>query len=154
MDNAPVEWSTLEFEPSPQHSRALLTVSVIFVAVIAYALVQNSPIMAITFVLLGTVTFLQSRGTPKRIKCLIDRKTIRIGEEVYPVENILSFWIEYSPNEKRLTLKTSGAFISTVRVPLGDASPNAVREALTAIGLREERYSPTVIDTLSDFLHI
>ena len=126
----------------------------IFLIVTIYALVENSPIMAITFVLFGTVTYLQSRKALKTLDCSVTHRDVIAGNEAYAFENIVSFWIIYEPGCRALFLQTSGLIAPSVRVPLGDADPSRVRGALLAAAIPEKPYEPTIIDTLSNFLHI
>lgn len=147
-----LSWTAPDFDAS-SHSRVPLFLIGIFLAIVVYALIENSPIMAITFVLLGTVTFLHSRKPPKTISCAVTEKSVVRDKEEYPFDNIASFWILYEPEERSLFLKTYGSLISSVRVPLDTMNPNTLRETLLK-NVREVKYEPTLIDTLSRFLHI
>jgi hypothetical protein len=147
----PLRWTAPEFDSSS--TRAPLLLILVFLGMVVYALIENSPIMAITFVLLGTVTFLHSRKPPRTLNCALTKDGLTVGQELYPLDNIASFWIIYEPGEQSLFLKTKGSLIASVRVPLGNMSPNTLREALIG-NIREEKYEPTILDTLSRFLHI
>jgi len=149
----PFAWTAAEFDASSEHSREPLFFIGLFLIIIVYALVTNSPIMAITFVLLGTVTFLHSRKPPRLLECAIVSDGVIVEKEEYTFDNIASFWIVYEPTEHSLFLKTKGSLISSVRIPLGNTDPNAVREILLP-RIREVKYEPTLVDTLSRFLHI
>lgn len=151
--NSPIQWSAPEFDASSAHPHAIIFLMGIFLAIVIYALIENSPIMAITFVLLGTVTFLHSRKPPQTLDCAITPESIIAGKEEYVFDNIASFWIIYETEEQSLFLKTKGSLISSVRIPLGNMNPNTVREALLG-NIREVKYEPTLLDTLSRFLHI
>lgn len=150
---ANLSWQAPEFESSQADRRVFLGLITLFFAIIVYALVENSPLMAITFVLLGTVTFLHSRKPTRILTFQVTEDAVISGSEVYPFENIASFWIIYEPNEQSLFLKTKASLISSIRIPLGDMSPNHLREALLP-NIREVKYEPTILDTLSRFLHI
>ena len=152
-DSSQLTWTAPEFDESPMHQRALRILLVVFLAIIIYALVENSSIMAITFVLLGTITFLHSRKPPKTLDCAITSESVVVAKEAYMFENIESFWIIYEEDEKSLFLKTRGSLIASVRIPLGTMNPNTVRDTLLKY-IREVRYEPTLVDTLSRFLHI
>lgn len=149
----PLTWTALEFNQNTRQSSILFGIIGVLVAVIIYALITNNPVMAITFVLLATVTFLQGRKRPKTLSCAITVEGVTVGDEQYVFENIRSFWVFYEPEEQSLFLKTNGALIASVRVPLGNMSPTIIREAILPFA-REEKYEPTLIDTLSTFLHI
>lgn len=148
-----LSWTAPEFEGAATHPRAPLVFIGIFLGIVVYALVVDSPIMAITFVLLAAVTFLHSRKPARTLECALTKDGIRVGNELYTYENISSFWILYESGEKSLFLKTKGALISSVRIPIGNINPNTLRSALINT-IRETPYEPTLIDTLSRFLHI
>lgn len=147
-------WTAPEFEPSPANARILLALGAIFSGVVIYALFKNSAIMAITFVLLGMVTMLHGTRPAKEVPCAIRKDGVLLGKELYVFENIRSFWIIYEPGEHNLFLVTSGSLLSSVRVPLGTTSPETVRSTLRSLGIREVPYEPTLVDILSNFLHI
>ena len=146
-------WTAPEFSTPTANPSALFLLLGMFLAIIVYALVENSSIMAITFVLLGTVTFLHSRKPLKTLDCSITSQGVAVGKEFYDFDNIASFWIVFEADEQSIFLKTRGSIIASVRIPLGDTDPNTAREALLRYA-RETKYEPTLIDTLSRFLHI
>ncbi len=152
-DSSQLTWTTPEFDTLPGHSQTLLILFGVFLAIIIYALIENSSIMAITFVLLGTVTFLHSRKFPKILNCTITSEGIIVEKEIYLFDNVESFWIIYEETEKSIFLRTRGSLITSVRIPLGTMSPNTARDTLLKY-IREVRYEPTLVDTLSRFLHI
>lgn len=155
MERPPLQlaWTAPEFDTSTANISALLLLLGIFLAIIVYALVENSSIMAITFVLLGTVILLHSRKPLKILNCSITSQGVTVEKELYDFDNIESFWIVYEEDEKSLFLKTRGSLIASVRIPLGEMDPNVLRDALVD-SVREVKYEPTLVDTLSRFLHI
>lgn len=154
LENNKLEWSAPEFDPSSSRSKVPMLLIAVFVAMITYALIENSPIMAITFVLLGTVTFLHSRAPIRTVSSAITDNGVRIGGQLYEFENIQSFWIIPDDRDRNLYLKTTGMLVSSVRIPLGFQPALPVRRALLDASVPEIKYEPTVIDTLSNFLHI
>ncbi len=152
-DTLPFSWSAPEFDESLAHSRFVLALLGIFLVIVAYALIQNSAVMAITFVLFGMVVYLHSREPIKTVGCAITAEGVVVAKDLYAFDNIESFWIIYEENDRSLFLKTRGSLISSVRAPLGSVDPNTVRSHLVQHA-REAKYEPSIIDTLSRFLHI
>ena len=129
----PIEWVAPEF-PSPRRSlRVLFALVGVCIAIVVFALVKNSPIMAITFVLLGTLTVLHSQKTPSLIECAITWDAVHMGREEYAFEHIKSFWVVYDESDRCLFLKTNGVLVSSVRVPLGEMNSSGITRVLPAI---------------------
>ncbi len=149
----PLSWSALEFDAHPQHGRIVTAFLLVFMAIIVYGIVMNSPIMAITFVLLGLVTYLQTQKTIQTMTYTITHEGIHAGRDFYDFENIRSFWIVYSPEEHAIFFQIKGSLVSSLRIPMGEMSPNVIRNTLLSF-VKEEKYEPTVVDTISAFLHI
>src|SRR5665647_1028971 len=73
-------WQAPEFETFEREKRWYLWVALILLAIIGYATYTNSPVMAITFILIGVVGYiylnkeprtLDFQITPKGITCLL-----------------------------------------------------------------------------------
>jgi len=71
--------------------------TILLALLIVYALVTNSPIMAITFILIGIIGYLQLKKEPQIINYTITHKGIIAENQIYEFENLESFWIFYDP---------------------------------------------------------
>lgn len=151
--NSLLQWQTLEFEPREIGRNFYLGTGVFLLATIVYALATNSPIMAITFILIGIMGFITLEQDPKMLRCAIVKDGVIVEKELYAFENIESFWIVYEEDERYISLKTTGKLTPFVHIPLGDENPVTVREILVEYAT-EEKHDPTLIDTIGKMLHI
>ncbi|MFZ1654955.1 MAG: hypothetical protein WAT84_03955 [Candidatus Moraniibacteriota bacterium] len=141
----------IHVRPNP---RGLMVSTVLLALIIAYAIFTNSPIMAITFFLIGIVGYLFLTRDPREFEFAVTSKGILGGKTLYAFEDIHSFWIyDEPPLEGVLSLHSNGIISPYIHIPIGDVPPEELRDLLLDYVL-EEKHIPTVIDTLEKMLHI
>lgn len=154
MNTTPLfQWQASEFAPRVIGHRFYMITGALLILIIVFALFTNSPIMAITFILIGIMGFITLEQEPQILSCAIHTQGIAIDRQWYDFENIESFWIVYEEDEQYISLKTNGSFLSFVRVPLDKESPVDIRRVLLE-HIREEKHEPRLIDTIEKMLHI
>lgn len=148
------QWEAPEFEAYEKSDRWYLIFGAFIVAIIIYALVTNSPLMAITFILLGVVGYIYMQKDPRIITFSITSLGIVADKEMYLYENIKSFWIFYDPpHDKTLSLHTNASMLPFIHIPIEDEDPTQLREILVQF-IDEKKQSPSMINTLEKIFHI
>ncbi len=150
------EWQTLEHGHEHEMSSNVFTGAVVtLIAIVAYAIYTNSPLMAIVFILIGMIGYLSLNREPEMIRFTITTKGISTGREFYEYGHLRSFWIlsDHPDIPKELVIETSGALVSRILIPLADQDVDAIRSFLVTC-LAEKKYEPSLIDTLGRILHI
>jgi len=150
--NSLLHWETPAFKPRTISRAFYLWSGVFLLATITYALVSNSPIMAITFILIGIMGFITLEQPPHTLQCAITQDGVTIDRELYVFDNIESFWIVYDEHEQYISLKTNGKLTPFVHIPIGDEDPEAIH-ALLSQHAREEKHEPTLLDIFGKMLH-
>lgn len=122
--------------------------------VIAYALFTNSPLMAITFILIGVVGYLFLTKDPADVEFIITREGIVVGRNLYAFEDIHSFWIfDEAPLENVLSIHSHGMLAPFIHLPLGDLDHDTMRDVLLQY-IPEEKQEPRMVDIIEKMLHI
>ncbi|HBU10367.1 MAG: hypothetical protein US57_C0010G0031 [Candidatus Moranbacteria bacterium GW2011_GWC2_37_73] len=148
------QWKAPEFEVYEKSARWYIIFGLFIVAMIAYAMSTNSPIMAITFILLGIVGYIYLQKDPRVITFSITSKGVTADKEMYLYENIHSFWIFYDPNHtKTISLHTKASMLPFVHIPLNNEDPVKMREFLMQ-NIPEIKQDPGLIDAIERVLHI
>jgi hypothetical protein len=143
-------WQAKEYHKQAKTKRWYLIATFLLAGIIFYALFTNSPIMAITFILIGVVGFLILEKNPEPIDFMITEDGIRAGNELYAYEYINSFWIVYEPEGKQyISIHTQAEILPYIKIPLGDMDPVAIREVLLDY-LPEKKHTEGLIDILGD----
>lgn len=149
-----LRWRAPEHEIMEKSQRWYLYVALFLVAVIAYALYTNSPVMAITFVLIGVVGYIFINKEPRIVDFYITPDGIVADREIYEFENVKSFWIFYEPGQvKVISLHTRNKLIPYIHIPVHDEDPVKIREILLEY-IREEKQNPSAVDTFERMLGI
>lgn len=124
-------WRAPEHEMSERGEKWNLYAALILVAIIGYAIYTNSPIMAITFILIGIVGYIFLNIKPKILDFKITEEGIMAGKEIYDFDNLKSFWIFYDPPRRKIiSLYTKGRLTPFVHIPLDQEDPVKIREIL------------------------
>jgi hypothetical protein len=152
-DGALYRWTTPEHEPYTVGKKFYLLSTLLLIGLVVYALISNSPIMAITFILIGIVGYLFIQKDPRTINFSITHEGITAGNEIYEFENLKSFWIFYNPPyEKKISLHSKGTFTPYIHIPIGDEDPVEIRDILIDF-IPEEKQEHTIVDTIEKLLH-
>lgn len=153
-DGAFHKWSAPEHEPYTVGKR-FYTFSTIFLALlITYALYSNSPIMAITFILIGIVGYLYLQKEPQTVNFSITTEGIVANKEIYEFDNLKSFWIFYNPpQEKLLSLRSKNTFVPYIHIPIGNEDPVKIRQIIIDF-IPEIKQDHNIVDTAERFLHM
>lgn len=149
------QWETLEHEPAQFGSRAVTIAIAALIAIVAYAIYTDSPLMAIVFILIGMVGYLSLNRPEEPVRYAVMDKGIAVGREFYEYDDIASFWIleDHPDFPKHLIIRTDGLLISHVHIPLAEQNVDAIRSFIAPF-VPEQKYEPGLIDTIERIFHI
>ena len=123
-------WQAPEFEVYERDRKWYIYVSIILLAIISWAIYTDSPVMAITFILIGVVGYIHIHREPRTMDFMITRDGVVAGREIFDFDNIESFWIFYEPHIKTLSLKTTAYFMPFVHIPIHEENPSHLRKII------------------------
>lgn len=150
-----LHWQAPEFEMIFRREKKwYLYISLILAAIVAYAVYSNSPLMAIVFILVGVLGYIYLNQEARILDFMITEDGVVAGREIYPFENINSFWIFYEPGEmKVVSLKNKSYLLPYIHIPIHDQDPTVVREHLLKF-IPEVKQELNMIDTLERIIGI
>ena len=149
-----LHWDAPEFEMRPQNKKRLSYVALILLAIIGYASFTNSPIMAIVFVLIGIVAYMNMQKAPRVLNFRIIPEGMLAGQELYAFENIKSFWIFYDPEYKKvISLHIKSYLTPFVHIPIHNEDPVEIRRVLLKY-IPEIKQENNLTEMLERFLGI
>ncbi len=154
MENTILSWDAPEHEPFELGPRSRLIGTFLLVAIIGYALITNSPLMAITFILIGVVVFLMQGHAPKILNYRLTDQGIYAGKSFYRHDNVHSFHLYQEPGfENILSLHVNGTLLSHIHITFPSENLIVIRQTLRQY-IPEETHEPSFVDTMEKFLHI
>jgi hypothetical protein len=149
-------WETLKHLPPILESKVARTwIIFLFIAIVAYSLYTNSPLMAITFILIGMVGYLLFNRPGEIVLFSISGRGIAAGPEFYEYDTISSFWIiqDHPQFPNHLIIQTGGILSPRVHIPLEENHPEEIRDILLDF-IPEIKYEPNMVDTIERMFHI
>lgn len=147
-------WEAPEFEVYERDRRWYIIATLILAAIIIYALISNSPIMAITFILIGIVGFIYIQKEPRILEFSITHEGILAGNELYEFDNISSFWIFYEPPERKIiSLHMKGKLVPFIHIPVHNENPVELRHILMDF-IPEVKQEPSLVDAAERILRL
>ncbi|MFA4818023.1 MAG: hypothetical protein WC608_04870 [Parcubacteria group bacterium] len=154
FSGALLRWRAPEYEKYERGRKWYLYVALVLLAIIGYAVYTDSPIMAITFVLIGVVGYIFLNREPRTIDFAVTQDGIIAGREMYDFDNIKSFWIFYEPHDiKVVSLHTKSMLMPFVHIPIHDEDPVEIRRVLLEY-IPEAKQDPSLVDTFERLLGI
>ena len=122
----------------------------ILLGIIIYAIITNSILMAITFILIGMLGYIYAEREPRQIRMEINAEGVAADRIMYEYDDLKSFWIFYEVEYgfKVLSLHSKKTFLPHIHIPVGDANPILIREVLLNY-LPEIRQEMTFVDRVS-----
>jgi len=125
-------WQAPEYESYDRDKKWYTVMTLGLIAIITYAFFTNSPIMAITFILIGMVEYIYISRNLQMLNFMITEKGIVVEKEIYEFEQINSFWIFYdSEIIKSLSLHTKNSLMPYLQIPLHNEDPDEIHKILT-----------------------
>ena len=147
-------WKAPEFEVYERNGRWYLIATILLGIIVVYAMVTDSLLMAITFILLGVVGYIHLQKEPRILEFAITAHGVQAGKELYPYDNIKSFWIFYDPpHTKTISLHVKSAMLPFVHIPLANEDPTEIRKKLLRF-IDEKKQDPSFVDTIERVLGI
>ena len=154
LENSLMHWQAPEYEKYEKGRRWYLYAALVLLLIIGYAVYTNSPVMAITFILIGVVGYIFINRDPRTIAFAITRDGMLAGHELYDFDNIRSFWIFYEPHDiKVVSLHTKSLLMPYVHIPIHEEDPVNIREILLQY-IPEVKQDPSLVDTFERLLGI
>jgi hypothetical protein len=148
-----LHWDAPEHDALELGPRSRIVVLFLLIAIIGWALYTNSPLMAITFILIGMTGYLALGHEPGILPFYLTTKGIVAAKEFYEYDHIESFHLyDEPPFDNLLSIKTNGHLVSHVHIPITTLPVAELRQTLAKY-VPEDKHEPGLVDTLEKLLH-
>lgn len=143
----PIEWQTQEYDYLKKDTIWYLVVVGIGLLLILFALWQRNFLFAV-FILFAVLTvIIWNKQKPRKIKCVLDEKGIKINNKFYDLEDFSGFDLF----EGLLVLKKSGYLGRYLKIKITDNVGDKIKKQLQK-KLSEVEYEESIIDIIGDYL--
>lgn len=131
IGNIAIQWKFREYIEREKGKAWYFVVVGLLVALIAYAVLTTNVLFAVILVLAVFTIVFQNLQPAREIPVVIGEDGIIVDKSFYPYKMLKSFWLIYDPPEiKYLYLDFKSSVRKSLAIPLEDANPLELREAL------------------------
>jgi len=132
-DNTLLKWTALEYIKYNKGPVWTTIAGSLAAALIAYAILSGSWTMALAFLTLSLVYYIQHRQEPRSVTVEITEMGVKIAGQLYHWSHMRAFWILYEPPYvKTLHIRFVKKHKQDLVVQLHNQSPIEVRKLLLA----------------------
>ncbi|KKW36854.1 MAG: hypothetical protein UY81_C0011G0009 [Candidatus Giovannonibacteria bacterium GW2011_GWA2_53_7] len=133
-DGILLAWAIPEYEKHDRGMRWYVISSIIGVGLVLFAILTANFLFAIILVMVGIIMFLSSQRDPDWVPFAITPGGFLIGTHFHPFYEFRNFSVLYQPPQlKCLYLVSETRVRPTIKIPLEDMDPNAVRNLLLEV---------------------
>lgn len=125
-------WKTWEFLPHERSPLWYIFAAVLSVTLIIYAIWTTNYMFAIIILMMGIIFLIGNLRKPKVVDIHITTMGLVMNDKFYAYEEIKDFALVYAPPDiKWLYVDFNKVWMPMLTIPLENADPNIVREAMT-----------------------
>lgn len=136
-----LEWSAYDRKEKRHRPDWYWATAIIALAIIVASVILHNVLFAVFILIATLVLFLRTLQKPEPIHFALTTKGLHTGKQFTPFGAFHSFCIEEEP-EPKLLLKSTQFLSPLLVIPLGSASPEAVREHIGSYVVEEEMHEP------------
>lgn len=150
-----ISWQAPEFYYYEKTTNWYWALGIICIGIIVASILLKNFLFAVLVFIAGFALALYGAKKPRMFNFSINDKGIVIDDkQVYPYENIKSFWIEYNPPyHQELLIELKKSMMSKITIILDDVNPEEVKKYLLK-HVKEEKISeslPVIISRILKF---
>ena len=149
-----LNWSALEYEEKGRSVDWFWALGIIVVTSSIAAIIFNDYFFAALLVLSGLLLGFFAIKKPDTIFYEMNDKGLKIGNRIYPYENIKSFWVHIGQaNIKTLLfIKSERVFMPIITVPIDNQLAEEIRSLMISKNIAEEEMKEHPSDKIMEML--
>ncbi|MFH1392400.1 MAG: hypothetical protein ABIG90_01820 [bacterium] len=143
-----ITWQAKEFKKNKTSRLWYIVWALLSLAIIVFAVIEQSPLMALVFVLISIIAYLFNQQEPKKNKFVLSKKGVQVQDKLYSYDELESFWIFYDPPRKKiLSVKSEKILMPYFNIPLAKQNPIKIRKYLLKF-LPEKEHQESLVENI------
>jgi len=148
-DKILISWTAQEFTKKEKNLTWLISLGTAALVFFIIGLLMKNYIFLLIIILASFLVFIQAMRHPQKIKTEIFEEKIVINDLLkISFKDIVSFWIFEEIDAKTLCLETKKLSRLKVYLPLGQQSPDEIRQVLARF-IKEKKQEESLIDLVA-----
>lgn len=148
-----ISWQAPEFYYYEKTADWYWALGIICIGIVVASILLKNFLFAVLIFIAGFSLALYGAKRPKITSFSINERGIIIdNKQIYPYENIKSFWIEYNPPyQQELLIELKKSMMSKITIILDDVNPEEVKKYLLK-HIKEEKIPESLSATIAKIL--
>jgi len=153
-----LEWSALEYEDIYRSKDWFWALGIIIVAGSLASIIFGNYFFAVLIILSGVLLGFFATKQPETILYELNDKGLKIKTNLFPYENIKSFWVQVGQDHKEKNLKpilfihSERVFMPILTIPIVEGMGGEIREIFLAKDIQEEEMKEHLSEKIMDVL--
>lgn len=143
-----VEWTAPEYVAYEYKKKWYIIMTGFTILMVIWGIFSKSYFFLTFIILAFALMLIYARRKPNIISFSLTGRGVQTGKKFYGFSDLKSFWIFQLPTGDELSLETQKSTQPTIRIPLGNADPEAIRDTLLQY-LPEKEHKEALIDQLA-----
>lgn len=139
-----IRWAT-HLSPVPNKERISYITGLLVVGAILIAYFTHDFLFSFVLVLSAIVLNLNKSKPHQKSDIAVHATGVSIDDQRHHYADMKSFWIDYQPNLKELSIELKKGYAQKIRVPLGDTDPLNIRRAMLTY-VPEKEHEQSLLD--------
>ncbi len=144
-----LSWTAAEHRHVPHSPDWYWGVALVAIVGTAWAVWFDDALFAVIIVICSALIFFFSLRTPPNVVVEISERGVRVGNDLFPYANLVSFSFDDGA-PPQILFRTTGALTNTLTVLVANADPAEIREALAPF-LKEAAWTPSLIYAIGEY---
>ena len=146
-----LSWSALEYEEKERSKDWFWALGIIVVTSSIAAIIFESYFFAVLLLISGVLLGFFAIKKPDMINYELNEKGLQIKNQLYPYENIKSFWVQ---TEKRhvLFIKSERVFMPIISVTIEDDLASQIQSIMLSKNILEEEIKEHASEKIMEYL--
>ena len=132
-----LEWSALEYDEKERSADWFWALGIIVVTSSIASIIFGNYFFAVLILLSGVLLGFFAIKKPDVIHYELNSRGLKIRSNLYPYENIKSFWVQTEPKPV-LFVKSERFFMPIISIPIENAMAEDVHEVFMKMNIAEE----------------
>ncbi len=143
-ETSAIRWSA-HLSPPHRRDRVLYATIGLVVAAILVAYFAHDLLFTIVLILSAVVLNLNATRPRRQSEITVHATGISIDDQRHHYADMKSFWIDYQPNLKELSIELKKGYSPIIKIPLEDANPLEIHQAMVSY-VPEKEHDQSLLD--------
>ena len=139
-----IRWST-HLSPPPRRDRILYATIALVITAGLIAYFTHDFLFTVVLVLSAIVLNLNATRPHRPSEITVHATGVSVDDQRHHYADIKSFWIDYQPNLKELSIELKKGYTPKIKIPLEDANPLEIRRAMVSY-VPEKEHDQSLLD--------